>query len=267
MKAMRYILPSLLILFIIGLLCYQGFYTKDLDRSALTRALLIIAGAVLSMIRPNRKKAVNKKSLYQKAYSEFIINAFSDNPKLEKKFYNSIHAYNEGKLSTALKSLDKLRKECTNSNDTRAVTIFTALCLDDIGLYDQAIEKYDYARRIRDNSTLASNMGLCYERTGKYEEAEGAFQQALYMDPQNEYAHNNLSGMFFRLGEYEEALLHAENALKCNDKMPQALSTAAVCSALEGNEEKYKQYYRRAVAAGYNGEKIKNAIRNLSTEL
>ena len=49
--------------------------------------------------------------------------------------------------------------------------------------------------------------------------------------------------------------------------MPQALSTAAVCSALEGNEEKYKQYYRRAVAAGYNGEKIKNAIRNLSAEL
>jgi hypothetical protein len=48
--------------------------------------------------------------------------------------------------------------------------------------------------------------------------------------------------------------------------MPQALGCAAVCSAMLGNEEEYRSYYRQAVSAGYDGNKIKNTIAALNPE-
>ena len=49
--------------------------------------------------------------------------------------------------------------------------------------------------------------------------------------------------------------------------MPQALSCAALCSALLGDDENYRKYYRQAVSAGYDGNKIKNIMAQLNPDL
>ena len=69
------------------------------------------------------------------------------------------------------------------------------------------------------------------------------------------------------MGDYESALGAAQDAISCNEKMPQALSTAAICAKLLGFDGDYDQYYRRAVAAGYDGDKIKRVIKQLDTKV
>ena len=268
MRALRIILPLLVILAAIGLLVYEGLILKNLESSNLVRGGLIIAGAIATMCKkPKQPPVSNKKALYQKAYPEFIQEPFADEPKLEKKFYDAIHDYNRNKPSDAVAKLEKLRKECRNTAELRAVTVFTALALDDLGRYPESLQLYDAARKIRDSSTLASNMGLNCQRLGDMERAAEYYEEAIQLDSRNAYAYNNLSALFFRQGEYENALDAAKDALECNATMPQALSTAAICAKLLGDEEAYTGYYRRAVAAGYDGDKIKRVIKQLDADI
>lgn len=263
MKILRYILCCLLILACLGLLGYQYYTQGHLDSQQITKAVLIIVGAILSMLRKPRAKVANKKATYAKAYSEYIQNAFQDSPKLERQFYDAIHLYNLDKPDKALKKLESLRKECQRTNDLRAVTVFTALCLDDMQVYDKAITQYQAALSMRNSSSLRSNMGLCFQRLGDFQEAEQCYEQAMQLDPKNAYAINNLSALYFRLGNYDEALDIAVEAIEVSPKMRQALTTAAICCGILGYDEEYQHYYRQAVTNGADGNRIKQVIKNM----
>lgn len=266
MKLLRFILPILLILAVLGLYGYQYFVQDNLETRDITRGAIIILGAIGTMFKkPKQRPVANKKALYQKAYPEFIQEPFADEPKLEKRFYDAVHDYNRNKPADAVAKLEKLRKECRNTAEMRAVTVFTALCLTDLGRHGDALKQYEAARRIRDCSTLASNMGLCAYRLGNLRQAQDYYEEAIQLDSNNAFAYNNLSTLYFAVGDYESALGAAQDAISCNEKMPQALSTAAICAKLLGFDGDYEQYYRRAVAAGYDGDKIKRVIKQLDT--
>ena len=268
MKALRIILPLLVILAVLGLFGYQYFVENSLETSDLTRGAIIILGSIGTMFKkPKQRPVANKKALYQKAYPEFIQEPFADDPKLEKRFYDAVHDYNRNKSADAVAKLEKLRKECRNTAELRSVTVFTALAMDDLGRYDESLKLYDAARKLRDSSSLASNMGLCAYRLGDLRQAQDLYEEAIQLDSSNAYAYNNLSTLYFSVGDYESALGAAQDALDCNAKMPQALSTAAICAKLLGFDADYEQYYRRAVAAGYDGDKIKRFIRQLNSEI
>ena len=268
MKALRFILPGLVILAAIALIVYQGYVEKNLETGNLIRCVIIILGAVGTMFKKPRKAPVtSKKTLYRKAYPEFIQEPFAEEPRLEKKFFDAVHDYNRGNPAAGVVKLEQLRSRCQRSCDLRAVTVFTALCLDDMQRYEEAMKHYESARRIRDCSTLASNMGLCAYRLGNFRQAQDCYEEALQLDNNNAYAYNNLSTLYFAVGDYESALEAAKDAVSCNEKMPQALSMAAICSKLIGDDEEYHVYYRRAVASGYDGDKIKNVIRKLDAEI
>lgn len=267
MKILRYTLYILLILACLGLLCYQYYTQGQLESHQIAKAALIVIGAVLSMLRKPKTRITNKKATYSQAYGEYIQNAFRDTPKLERQFYDAIHFYNLNKPDKALAKLEKLRKECQNSNDLRAVTVFTALCLDDMQIYDKAIVQYQAALGMRNSSSLRSNMGLCFQRAGNFQEAEQCYTQAIALDPANAFAINNLSALFFRLGNYEQALDVAAEAIRVNPKMRQALTTAAICCGILGYEEEYQQYFRQAVANGADGNRIKEVIKDMDPRL
>lgn len=268
MKALRIILPLLVILAVIALLVYQKFLEQSLETSDLTRGAIIILGAISTMFKkPRQRPVANKKALYQKAYPEYIQEPFADEPKLEKRFYDAVHDYNRDKPADAITKLEKLRRECRNTAELRAVTVFTALSFYDLGKFEESLKHYDAARKIRDCSTLASNMGLCCNRLGNYSRAAELYEEAIQLDSSNAFAYNNLSALFFAQGEYENALDAAKDALECNERMPQALSTAAICCKLLGYEEDYSHYYRRAVAAGYDGDKIKQFLKQLDSKI
>ena len=231
------------------------------------RGILIIAAAVIGMFKSPRRTVSNKKVAYQKAYAEHIQGAFEHDSKLEKAFYNAIHLYNCNKPAATLAKLEKLRKECRHTADIRAVTVFMALCYDDMGLYNQAVEFYKAALAIRGNSSLYSNMGLCYQHLGDVESAKDCYNQAISLDPKNSFAYNNLSATYFRQAEYEQALEYAKKALEADNNMPQALSTASICYGLLEDAENYQKYYRLAVANGYDGRRITATLQRLKGDL
>lgn len=267
MKALRYIISGIAAAAVLGLLYYQGFVTHTLTSSNLLRAVLILAGLLLALLRPKRKHLSALKPLYKKNYAEFIQGAFSEDPKLENKLMEAIRDYNENKPGKGVAKLLKLRKECTRSADIYAVTVFLALCYDDAGDYRAAQDAYKQALAYRPNATLWSNLGLCCQRLGQWKDAQDAYENAIQLNPANPYAYNNLSALFFRDGDYESALEYAQQALEHNARMPQALNTAAVCCGILGDEENYAKYYRAAVANGGDGKRIKALIQELNPEI
>ena len=267
MKALRYIISGVAAAAVLGLLYYQGFVTHTLTSGNLMRAVLILAGLLLALLRPRRKYLSALKPLYQKNYGEFIQGAFSDEPKLENKLMEAIRDYNDNKPAKGVEKLLMLRKECTRSADIYAVTVFLALCYDDAGHYKAAEEAYTQALSYRPNATLWSNLGLCRQRLGQFESAQDAYENAIQLNPKNPYPYNNLSALFFRDGDYESALEYAQQALEHNANMLPALKTAAVCCGIIGDEENYAKYYRAAVASGADGKQIKALIQDLNPDM
>lgn len=264
MKAIRYILIGLTAAAVVGLLYYQGFVTGELTDSNLTKALLILAGLVLSLFRkPRRGRAT--KSDYQAAYGHLIGNAFSEDPKLEKRLYQALEDFNNHRYPAALKKLEQLRIESPRSADRFTVITFIALCYDRMGRYEDAIHQYTSALQIREHSTVASNMGSCYLNLGRSEEALECFLRAVRADNKNPNAHNNIAQLYIQLGEYEDALVYAEAALELNAKMPQALNAMAICYAMLDYDEESELYFRRAVANGSDGKALRAYIQNLKS--
>jgi len=268
MRVLRYIITGILLAVMLGLAGYAIFIQKEYDTADLIKFGIAIVGILLSLLHPKKKsRTVNRKTLYAKAYGEYLQNAFSDDKKLEKQLYKAVDFYNNDTPEQALTILQQLQKECKNSTERYAVTVFTALCLDECKQHALAAEQYEAALRLRQSSSIASNLGLCYQRCGNFTRAEEVYRLAIQLDEGNAFAWNNLSCHYFALGNYPEALRYAEEAIQRNEKLPPALGTAAVCCALLKDQESYETYYRRAVSAGYPGEKIKNAIAALDPEL
>lgn len=264
MKALRYILVGLAAAAVIGLLYYQGFVTKELTSSNLTKGALILAGLVLALFRGPRRQRVTKAG-YKAAYGHLIGNAFAEDPKQEKKLYQALDNFNNSRYPAALQKLEQLRLASPRSADRFAVTAFTALCYDRMKQYEEAIRHYTTALQIREHSTMASNMGSCYLNLGRIDEALECFLRAVRADGSNPNAYNNIAQLYIQLGEYEDAIVYAEKALEINAKMTQALNAMAICYAMLDDDEESEAYFRRATANGSDGKVLRAYINNLKS--
>lgn len=264
MKALRMILLGLVAAATIALLYYQGFVTRELTSSNMTKGLLILAGLILAMFRKPRKGRATKAD-YKAAYGHLIGNAFSDDPKLEKLLYKALDDFNNSRYPAALKKLEELRVASPKSADRFTVTFFSALCYSRMGNFEEAIRLYSSALTIREHSTVSSNMGNCYLEMGKPQEALECFHRVLRADNANPNALNNIAQLYIQLGEYEDALEYAKAALEINAKMPQALNAMAICYAMLDYSEESENYFRRAVACGSDGKSLRAYINNLKS--
>lgn len=264
MKALKYILVGLVAAGVIGLLCYQGFVTKELTSANLMRAILILAGLVLALFRGGRRKSVSKAG-FQTAYGHIIGNAFSGDPKLEKKLYAALADFNNRKYPACLQKLEQLRLESPRAGDRFVVLTFKGLCYDRMHQYENAIAQYTAALQIREHSTVASNMGSCWLELGRTDNALESFLRALRADNKNPNAYNNIAQLYIQLGEYEDAIEYAQQALAINGKMPQALNAMAISYAMLDYDEEAEIYFRRAVANGSDGKSLRAYIDNLKS--
>jgi Tfp pilus assembly protein PilF len=69
--------------------------------------------------------------------------------------------------------------------------------------------------------------------------------------------------LYIKEGQYAEAVEFAQKALSLDPKMSPSLSAMTIASYMLGDMEAYENYYRQAVAAGRNGDALKNYIRSL----
>lgn len=270
MKKLPYILYGLLAAAMVGLLVWDYLPDRSIDRDTLTRAGLLLAGLVLSVLKlgsQSKRSVSNKKALYSKAYAEYIENVFPEDKKLEKLFFDAVDDYNHDKPAAGVAKLEKLRSSCVRRSDIYAVTVFLALCLDDMQVYDKAAEQYRAALSMSPRSSLASNLGLVLDRMGKADESAAAYEQAIRLDPKNANAWNNIAQQHLRNGNYEKSLETAARAAELNPRLYQAHNALAICSYMLGDREAYERHYRQAVSNGANGERIKAFLASLDADI
>ena len=99
-----------------------------------------------------------------------------------------------------------------------------------INRYEEATETFERAARFAEEESLEAqeawvNKGVAHAELEEYDEAIGAYQEALRIDDDSEHAasaETNLAYALWEFGHTEEALDHAERAVEIDPRFPQA---------------------------------------------
>ena len=123
------------------------------------------------------------------------------------------------------------------------------------GQFEVALEVLDEAQKIDATYPKIYNVyGLVYTMLGETQRAEGSFQRALALAPNDPEIRANWGGFLCATGRAREAIPELELALRDPlFKTPEiAMINAGKCSVVLGDGKKADEYFRRAVAASPN---------------
>ena len=99
-----------------------------------------------------------------------------------------------------------------------------------INRHEQATDAFERAARFAEEDSLLAqeawaNKGVAHAEMEEYDEAIGAYQEALRIDDRSEHAavaETNLAYALWETGKTEQALEHAERAVEIDQRFPQA---------------------------------------------
>jgi lipoprotein NlpI len=132
-----------------------------------------------------------------------------------------------------------------------------AIYYRDRGMVNEELEEWKKGVSAVENERYVVNLGICYAKLGKYQEAIPMFKKAIQLNPSSANAYNNLGAALVRLGEYEEARKQYQMSIKldpyyfkayCNlggllaemGDYPEALE--ALKSAIQINQDYFEAY-------------------------
>lgn len=249
----RIALLIVLALFVIGLIVYSMFVEGEMNKGDLLKALLVLAGLITSIIKiKSGSRPSATLSRYEKTYGDIIGNAFSDNKTDRKRLLEVVRCYAEDDLKNGLSKAEKLWESCKTVNDKKAVGIFKALILTDLGCTGDAIALYEHLidDLLIQNDTVYSNLGLLYTNGGDNETGMKYYTLATQVNPKNATAWTNTAFSHIRLFEIDEAIECAEKAIKLNYKMYNAYEVLAAAYTYKGEKELAEKYFHTAIVNG-----------------
>jgi tetratricopeptide (TPR) repeat protein len=99
-----------------------------------------------------------------------------------------------------------------------------------INRHEQAVDTFERAARFAEEDSLLAqeawtNKGVAHAEMEEYDEAIGAYREALRIDDRSEHAavaETNLAYALWETGRTEQALEHAERAVEIDQRFPQA---------------------------------------------
>ncbi len=262
-KAVNILIISFVVLCILGVIAFYVFdvvYNKTDYTENLFRMVLIIAGLIITLFRIIFSRRRQSLSFYEKSYEKEIGQAFKNNV-LRNKLLCAVRLYNEDNYNKALKYLTELYPKAENDRDAVAVLLFSALCYTDMGLNEQAIAAYYKLLELDHRHEQAhSNLGLIYVHEGNYEMALKHFDESIRCQPDNYYAYINRASCYFRQADYANAEKDAIKSLEFKNNGIEAASLLTIIYALKGDAEKQNKYFHISVANGKNPDDINEAI-------
>lgn len=131
------------------------------------------------------------------------------------------------------------------------------------GKYDLAIREYKSAASADGNLVVPLvNLGNVYQKKGETKEAEKYYKKALRKDKHNIEAANNLANLYIEKGgDYGEALGILLTAAEAQNPIPAyALDTLGVLYFKTGNIEKAKESLTEACTGASGDEKLRKEI-------
>ncbi len=261
------LLYVLVMLGAVGASVYEFYNKGSLDKSNLTRTVLIIVGALLGMTKNlsrNKVSFAKKQELYEKTYGAHMGNAFASMPKEKKVLFRSLDDFNNDKYASAIKKLEGLQESCRALPEQRAISFFLGLNYDRMGEYDRAIPHYERCLSLGGDATAANNLASCYGELGDLEKQWDNLLRAVRIDPNYATGHNNIGQFLVKMGEYEEAIEPLLEAYRLDSRLGSALSGLAICYAMTEDREQYEKAIHRMVGLGKDPTNTKEYIRYLN---
>jgi len=185
--------------------------------------------------------------------------------KAKAHYQLGVSYFNDNNVQPAFVEFQKALELNPDDKETlNAIGIVYLLKLED---YTKAIEFLQKALRVDKNYSEAwNNLGVAYERMGRYNEAIEAYKTALqntfYRNP--EKAFNNLGRVYYRIRRYDDAIDAYKEAIKRVSDFPLPYYGLALCYNAAGKYGNAATALRKAleVDPAYRGDK-ERAIRDL----
>ncbi len=255
----------LLILAAVGLTVYGIVIGQSLSE-LLPGAIVVICGALASLVRMKGKNVRRSLAFYESEYAGQLKNAFAWSAKYRKQLLSALRFYNEDALDKAAKKLIKLCSKCQTTDDGYAVYLFLGIIFTDMGLYEEAVSAYEVIiKNGAENATVYNNLGYIHMNAGDYDKAEQSFRQSIRLDPAETQAYHNIARIRFNQYRFDEAIEQENKALSYEPKMRQALSMLSIIYNKQGNKAEADKYFHMAVAAGEDAEALKTTIKRYSS--
>ncbi len=122
------------------------------------------------------------------------------------------------------------------------------IAYDKIGRYDQAIEELQCALDLNPGYIEAhNNLAIAYEHTGRTEEAIAELGNALRLNPPYVEAHCNLGNIYAGQGMFEEGIEELKEALRIKPGYAPAHNALGNIFAEQGKEQKAIEEFREAI--------------------
>ncbi len=125
------------------------------------------------------------------------------------------------------------------------------------GNFSGAIKNYDQALAIEQDYRIYYQKGIALKKSGKLDEAKDAFEQALKQKSDFEAGYNALGGVYFSLGDYDNAVKNFEKVVETtkNNTIKQmvqknlsfAYAKMGNNEVADGNPKKAVEYLQKAV--------------------
>lgn len=122
------------------------------------------------------------------------------------------------------------------------------IAYDRIGRYEEALEELKQALRLNPGYIeVHNNLAVTYDKMGKHDEALMGLQEALRLNPNYTEAHNNLGTLFAKSGRYEDAVEELTQALRLNPRYAIAHNNLGHIYALQNKNHEAVMEFREAL--------------------
>jgi tetratricopeptide (TPR) repeat protein len=176
----------------------------------------------------------------------FFVEALKNNPELETAYFQIGYCFaGIGRYDQTIEPYKAALRIKPDDAD-----VYNNLCVsyNMLGRFDEAIETCKQAVRIKpDLAEAYSNLGWTHQKLGKYTEGIEFCKQAIRIRPDHALAHYNLGNNYAGVARYEEALESYKQAIRINPDHAEAhLNLGAAYNQFGRYEEAIDSYKQAA---------------------
>jgi tetratricopeptide (TPR) repeat protein len=132
-----------------------------------------------------------------------------------------------------------------------------------INRFEQATESFERAARYADDDTTEQeawvNKGIAHAELEEWDEAISSQREAIHVLEEGGFAaeaHTNLAYALWEFGETEDAYYHAEEAVRLNDRLPQAWYNLGFIENEQGRHEAAAEALENATKLGFRAADV-----------
>lgn len=117
----------------------------------------------------------------------------------------------------ALQKINELEEQVKNNPGNLNLLLSLGHLLNDSGIYDKAVERYQTYLKSRPTDTdVLVDMGVCYFELKQLDNAQSAMEKALQINPDHQIGNFNLGIVLLSKGQHDLAVKYWKKAIEIN---------------------------------------------------